>query len=166
MDDLSIVDLSTLDPIDRRLWLITKALETAPLTEALALAQAAEDFLSGRVQSTADRAQAPLPHIISKRSEALEGLSSLVSLDEVIRYLKECNEDDAAETGSAKELLSRANCNRANQGLPLFALLPDAPTQAKRQDEPERSKKVAPSRPPSARERAEWARRIVALPTV
>jgi hypothetical protein len=35
------------EPVRRRLWLINKALENAPLAEALALAQVAEAFLAG-----------------------------------------------------------------------------------------------------------------------
>jgi hypothetical protein len=165
MDDQPMYDLSMLDPIDRRLWLLTKGLETTSFSKALALAQTAEDFLAGRAQRTTERARACLPHVTLERSEALEGFSSLVSLDEVIRYLKECDEAVDAGTDNAEELLSRANRKRMNQGLPLFALLPGIPTQTKRQDKPEGMKKIAPPRPPSARERAEWARRVVALPT-
>jgi hypothetical protein len=36
------------DPARRRVWLLTKALEGAPLAEALAMAKAAEAFLTGR----------------------------------------------------------------------------------------------------------------------
>jgi hypothetical protein len=43
-----------LDPMGRCRWLLTKALEIAPLGEALALAQAAEDFISGTAARTGD----------------------------------------------------------------------------------------------------------------
>jgi len=93
--------------------------------------------------------QAPLLPLTPKRSEAFgRFFSSLVSLDEVIRYLKECDEAVDAETDNAEELLSRANRKRASQGLPLFTLLPGIPTQTKRRDKPERTKKVASPRPP------------------
>jgi|HubBroStandDraft_6_1064221.scaffolds.fasta_scaffold2296441_1 hypothetical protein len=51
----SVFDLSMMDPRSRRFWLFTKALENAPFAEALALAQAAEHFLSDKSQETADR---------------------------------------------------------------------------------------------------------------
>jgi hypothetical protein len=37
------------DPVRRRMWLLTKALEDAPLLEALAQANEAEAFLAERV---------------------------------------------------------------------------------------------------------------------
>jgi hypothetical protein len=44
------------EPPRRRWWLLSKALEAAPLDEALRLAQAAEDFLTGRPEgNSADR---------------------------------------------------------------------------------------------------------------
>ena len=49
-------DQLMLDPAYRRRWLLTKAMEIAPLGEALALAQAAEDFISGTAARTGDRA--------------------------------------------------------------------------------------------------------------
>ena len=172
MSSQSMFELSTLDdPTGRRRWLLTKALETAQLSEALALAQAAEDFLAGRAQRTAERAPEPSRQTAAilkapkeKRFGVLDGLSSLVSLDEVIRYLRQCNENIDAETDNAEELLARANLKRTDQGLPLFALLPGIPAQAKRQGKPERAKKVALPRPASARERAEWARHVISLP--
>jgi hypothetical protein len=186
MDGQSILDLSIMDPGRRRRWLFSKALENAPLAEALSLAQAAEDFLSRKAQETADRmpdqtpatgfelkpeplAETPLRTLVTpevrngKLSEALEGLSSLASMDDVIRYLRQCDEDVTAETDSADELLTRANRKRTSQGLPPFALLPVSPTQATRPDKPRQEKGLAPPRPPTARERAEWARRVVAL---
>jgi hypothetical protein len=178
MDGHPMLDALMLDPADRRRWLLTKALETASLTEALALAQAAEDFISGTVQETAHRTgvfeltpaalgRMPLqtliaPEVGNKRSEALEGLSSLASMDDVVRYLRQCEEGAVSETDNADELLARANRKRASQGLPPFALLPAVPAPATRPDKPDQPKKVP--RPPNARERAEWARRVVALP--
>lgn len=38
------------DPARRRMWLLNKALEKAPLGEALTLARRAEAFLAGRVE--------------------------------------------------------------------------------------------------------------------
>jgi hypothetical protein len=180
MDGHPMLDALMLEPADRRRWLLTKALETASLTEALALAQAAEDFISGTVQETAHRApksfepkpgaagRMPLqtvvtPEVASCSSKALEGLSSLVSIDDVGRYLKQRGED-VSETDNADELLARANRTRTCQGLPPFALLPAVPAPATRPDKPARPKKVAAPRPATARERAEWARRVVALP--
>jgi hypothetical protein len=179
MDSQLMLDLPTLDPIGRRNWLLTKALENAPLADALSLAQAVEDFLVGKAQGTADpaaelkpgvSAEIPLQTLTvpearnAKFSEALEGFSSLASVDEVMRYLSQCGEDVSAETANADELIVRANRKRTSQGLPPFALLPITPTRVTRQDKPAQAKKVAPPRPPSARERAEWARRVVALP--
>jgi hypothetical protein len=180
------------DPASRRRWLLTKALETAPLGEALALAQAAEDFISGMVAQAGDRApsgvmraptvgagveaeatQRKLLSVLPVRdnrppikndqpavmSEALTGLTSLAAIDDVILYLQ-LGGEVFAENESADELLVRANLKRTEQGLPPFALLPTPPTRAA--DKPE---KVPLPRPPSRRERAEWARSVVALPT-
>jgi hypothetical protein len=178
-------DPLTLNPADRRRWLLTKALEIAPLGEALALAQAADDFLSGAAVRTGDRtssevAQAPafgagpeaivtqpkpfsaLPvssHQPPSKAGGLVGLSSLASIDDVILYLRQ-HDEVFAEDESAEGLLLRANLKRTEQGLPPFALLPTPPSKAIPRDEPE---KVVLPRPPSGRERAEWARRVVAL---
>jgi hypothetical protein len=46
------------DPARRRFWLLIKALETAPLREALALAKGAEAFLTGRADASHERAAA------------------------------------------------------------------------------------------------------------
>jgi hypothetical protein len=172
MGGQSMFELSRLhDPTGRRRWLLVKALENTPFAEALALARAAEDFLAGRTQRPTGRAPEPARQTAAtpeplneKRFGVLDGLSSLVSLDEVVRYLRQCDENIDAETDNAEELLARANLERTNQGLPLFALLPGIPAQTKRQDKLEQAKKVALPRPPSARERAEWARRAIALP--
>jgi hypothetical protein len=182
MDGNPTLDTLMQDPADRRRWLLNKALETASLAEALALAQAAEDFISGTVQETVHHApkgfepksgvagRMPLqtvvtPEVASESAEVLEGLSSLlsslVSIEDVVRYLKQCGED-VSETDNADELLAGANHKRTIQGLPPFALLPPAP--AAQPAKPDREKKVAPPRLPTARERAEWARRAVALP--
>jgi hypothetical protein len=181
-----MLDLSMLDLAGRRGWLLTKALEHASLGEALSLAQAAEDFLAGKAQGTADRlpkqtstaGSEPKPGVSEKTlqtlaipavwndklAEAVEGLSSLVSMDDVVRYLRQCDEEVALEADNVDELLVRANHKRRSHGLPLFELLPAAPAQATRHDKPGRAERIAPPRPPSARERAEWARRVVALP--
>jgi hypothetical protein len=184
MDGQSTLDLHLLEPADRRRWLLTKALETASLAEALSLAQSAEDFLSGRASGTMDRLPEIMPAVVSnpkigvpaktpvqtpitpevRNPEALEGLSSLASIDDVVRYLQQCGEGTVLETDNAAELLARANCKRASQGLPAFALLRVDPAPATRAQKPDQPKKVAPPRPPNARERAEWARRVAALP--
>jgi hypothetical protein len=179
-------DEAMLDPASRRRWLFAKALEMAPLGEALALAQAAEDFISGTATRIADRtssevsrapsfgagpaAEAIRPSSLNTLSgkndqpliatDVLAGLSSLVSIDDVILYLGRGGEVFAADE-SADELLVRANFRRVEQGLPSFALLPTPPTKTVRQDKP---KKLTLPRPPSARARAEWARSILALP--
>jgi hypothetical protein len=48
------------DTTQRRIWLLTKALENAPLAEALILAQAAEDFVTTAADGTGDL---PFPNI-------------------------------------------------------------------------------------------------------
>jgi hypothetical protein len=162
----SVLDLSMMDPRSRRRWLFTTALENAPLAEALSLAQAAEHFLSDESQETAHRMPEQTPAAAFElKPEALEGLCSLVPMDAVIQYLRQCDEDVGSETDNTDELLARANRKRTSQGLLSFALLPVSPTQTTRSDKPpHQAKKAAPPRPPTARERAEWARRVVALP--
>jgi hypothetical protein len=182
-----------LDPAARRHWLLTKAMEAAPLGEALALAQAAEDFISGTAAQTGDRtpaeatgapsfgsgpeAEATRLRLLNalpvtnnqppikgdqplKMTEALAGLSSLASIDEVILYLQRGGEVIAADE-SVDGLLVRANLKRMEQGFPPFTLLPTPPAKAVRQDKPE---KVVLPRLPPRRERDEWARRVVASP--
>jgi hypothetical protein len=181
-----------LNPASRRRWLLTKALEIAPLGQALALAQAAEDFISGTAARTDDgtspevatsaptfgagpEAQAsPLGllgavpvsndqpvknHRPLVTSEALAGLNSIASIDDVILYLRRGGEV-FADNESADELLVRANLKRSEQGLPPFALLPTPPAKTVPRDRPE---KVVSPRPLSRRERADWARSVVAL---
>jgi hypothetical protein len=153
----SVFDLSMMDPRSRRFWLFTKALENAPLAEALSLAQAAEHFLSDKPQKTTAASEL--------KPEALEGLCSLVPMDAVIQYLKQCDEAVGSETDNSDELLARANRKRTSQGLLSFALSPVSPTQTTQPDKPpHQAKKAASRRPPTARERAEWAQRVVALP--
>jgi hypothetical protein len=176
------------DPAIRRRWLLTKALEIAPLGEALVMAQAAEDFISGTAAYIADRTaskvmQAPTfgsgpkheetRHQLSTDlvinawpmvgAEALAGLSSFVTIVDVTHYLRQRGEV-FTEHESADELLVRANLKRAEQKLPLFVLLPGVPpTKTAIRDKPDRTDKAAGPRLPTARERAEWTRRIVAL---
>jgi len=161
-----MLDLSMMDLQSRRCWLFAKALENAPFAKALLLAQATEDFLSDEFQETADRMpEQTQAAAFELKPEALEGLCSLVPMDDVIQYLRQCDEDGGSETDNADELLARANRKRTSQGLPPFALLPVSPTQSTRPDgPPQQAKKVVPFRRPMARERAEWARRVVALP--
>jgi len=184
MDGHPTVDALTLAPVERRRWLLAKALEHASLAEALSLVQAAEDFLSGNPQEAIDRSgpaptasftpqsgtleatplRTPTTFEMGNQShEALEGFTSLVSIDDVIRYLRQCDADVVSDTDHADALLARANYKRRSQGLPSFVLLPASSTQATRPATPARAKEVAPPRPPTARERAEWARRAVAL---
>lgn len=175
-----------LDPARRRRWLLTKALEIAPLTGALALAREAEDFLSGlsagdtnrtfpsptrtsRAEPEAERAEQKSVSALAithaqpmLTTEALVGLSSLVSIDDVIVYLQQAG-DVLAEDQSADELLARANLKRTEQRLPTFVLLPGVTKTAAIREKPARTEKVTAPRPPSARERAEWARRVIAV---
>jgi hypothetical protein len=46
------------DPARRRFWLLTKALESAPLRDALTLAKGAEAFLTGRGDASPEGAVA------------------------------------------------------------------------------------------------------------
>jgi hypothetical protein len=169
------------DPAARRHWLLTKALEIAPLGEALALAQAAEEFLSGTAARDANYTSSEVVHgtrpdlngtqpkLLNapavnndqppKSTPSLAGLSSLVSIDDAIRYLRQAGEV-VAEGESADRLLARANPKRIEQGLPPFALLPVAPTAPTPKAKPERA--TAP-RPLTAREREDYARSALAL---
>jgi hypothetical protein len=173
-------------PGDRRRWLLTKALEeNIPLAKALQLAQAAEEFLTGSASGiTASDWGSHLEVApsggeykeITVRPGGFDALSSIVSLDDLLRYLRQSGENVVPETGgkflvggcfteSAEELLVRANRKRREQGLPNFVLLSDA--NAGKAAEREKSAVVAkpgPKRPPSAAERAEWARRALDLP--
>jgi hypothetical protein len=188
-------DQLMLDPASRRRWLLAQAQEIAPLGEALALAQAAEEFISGTAASIGDRTSAEAKGIPNfgtgagpeaeatqlellntlsigsnqrpftndqplTTTETLDGLNSLVSLDDLIRYLREGGEV-FAEDESADTLLTRANLKRMEQRLPSFALLPTHSTKVTR---PDRAEKTAPPRPTLARARAEWAGSVFALP--
>jgi hypothetical protein len=170
-----------LDPTARRQWLLTKALEIAPLREALAWARAAEDFLSGAapryanrtssevVQGTQPNPNGTQPRLLSapavnndqpvELTLSLAGLSSLVTVDDVTQYLRQAGEV-VAEGESADRLLARANPRRMEQGLPPFALLPTTPTKPTPKAKPERA--TAP-RPLTARAREEYARSALAL---
>ena len=46
------------NPVGRRLWLLIKALEIAPLREALALAKGVEAFLAGHANASHETAAA------------------------------------------------------------------------------------------------------------
>jgi hypothetical protein len=166
MDGQLMLDLSMMDLQSRRCWLFAKALENAPFAKALLLAQATEDFLSDEFQETADRMpEQTQAAAFELKPEALEGLCSLVPMDAVIQYLKQCDEAVGSETDNSDELLARANRKRTSQGLLSFALSPVSPTQTTQPDKPpHQAKKAASRRPPTARERAEWAQRVVALP--
>jgi hypothetical protein len=51
------------DPARRRFWLLIKALESAPLREALALAKGTEAFLTGRAVVSQESAAAYRPTV-------------------------------------------------------------------------------------------------------
>jgi hypothetical protein len=177
------------DPASRRRWLLLKALETAPLKEALAMAQGAESFVSGVAAGNAKRAvfevtneaptleaapaverpewQPPSASMITNArpmvgAEAFAGLSSLASIEDVMAYLERDGEVFATDENT-NELLVRANLKRIKAGLPPFTLLPGAPTKTATQDKSPRIEKVTPPRPLTKQQRAEWARQVVAL---
>lgn len=177
-----------LDPVRRRSWLFAKALETTPLREALAFAEAAEAFITGATEDGFEVTSAPtfeLPHKAEKpqqqmlnwagrshqplaTTEDLSGLSSLVSIDDVVLYLSRGGSVPPEGTESADDLLTLANLKRAEQGLPSFALLPAAPSETVQRDKGNQAKDVAAARAPAvprplnARERNELARQLVA----
>jgi len=180
-----------LDPVRRRNWLFAKALETVPLSEALALAQAAEAFITATMEQSLGVTSAPpfeIPPTTDKppqravptfavqndqplaTTEALAELTSLASIDDVIRYLRQCGDVVLDETEGADELLALANLKRAEKGLPPFTLLPAAPGKAAQRGKADQAKNVAvpsPSAAPrslNARERAELARNVIAMP--
>ena len=99
-------------------------------------------------------------------TEALAGLTSLASIDDVILYLRRHGDVALAETESADELLARANLKRAEHGLPPFALFPTAPQGAAQQDKVKNVTAPRPAVPPplNARARAALAQRLISLP--
>jgi hypothetical protein len=160
------------------------------MSEALAFAEAAEAFITGTMEQSLEVTPAPPFEIPPKPEkpqqktgptlaaqnnrplvtiEVLAGLTSLVSIEDVILYLQQGGGVAPAETGSADELLARANLKRAEQGLPPFTLLPASPSQTAQQGMADRAKNVtalrppAAPRPPNARERAELARHVIAM---
>src|SRR6185312_12460303 len=89
------------DPSYRRHWLLTKALEeNVPLAKALQLAQAAEEFLLGTASRTAasdwlHQSEAVPSHEnkeITTTPGAFDTLSSLVSIEDLVRYLGQSGE--------------------------------------------------------------------------
>jgi hypothetical protein len=183
---MSETDVLLNDPGYRRRWLLTKALEeNFSLAQALQLAQAAEEFLMGVAPHTTASDWMRQPEAMAAGEEndeivttagAFDAFSSVVSIGDVVRYLEQRGETVLPETGgkflvdgcfseNAEGLLARANRLRTRQGLPLFALLPGADiTKAGERDKPAATEKVVVKRPPSAREREEWARQAIALP--
>lgn len=179
-------DILLNDPGYRRRWLLSKALEGGvPLAKALQLAQAAEEFLMGTASRTTPSdwlKQLEGVRPIEERKEltsapgTFDALSSVVSIDDVVRYLGESGETVVPETGdkflingssseNVDELVTRANRIRTQQGLPRFALLSRASSdKTVERDKPAPAGKAASKRPPSARERAEWARQVLAFP--
>jgi hypothetical protein len=178
-----------LDPVRRRNWLFAKASETAPLSEALALARAAESFITGTAEHSlevlspptfklspkAEKPQEQVPNLATQNcqplatTEPLAGLTSLVSIDQVIGYLRQGGDVVLAESESADELLARANTKRTDQGLPPFALSPSSPRESAQHDKADQAKTVtaprlaAAPRPLNARERAALAREMIGL---
>lgn len=178
-----------LDPVRRRNWLFAKALETAPMSDALAFAEAAEAFITGTMEQSLmeqslEVTSAPSFEILPKidkpqhrtvltfaaqnnqplaTAEALAGLTSLVSIEDVILYLQQDGGVAPAETESADELLALANLKRAKKGLPPFTLFPASPSETARQGKADQAKNVTAPRPPNARERAELARHVIAM---
>jgi hypothetical protein len=168
-----------LDPMRRRNWLFAKALETAPLNEALAFAEAAEAFITGTMEQSLEVTSASpfemppktdkpqqksVPTFTARDNQplgttgVLTGLTSLVSIEDVVLYLRQGGGVAPAKTESADELLARANGNRAGQGLPPFTLFLASPSETAEQGKAVRAKNVtaprlsAAPRPPCARE--------------
>jgi hypothetical protein len=183
---MSDTDVLLKDPIYRRRWLLMKALEeNVSLAQALQLAQAAEEFLidttSGITSSDWIHPSDAMPahdlsnEITSATTDAFDAHSSVVSIDDVVRFLEQHGESvpdtdgkfltDGRLNDAAEQLLARANRVRMQQGLPRFALLPGAEIGAVgERDKSAPTGRVAPKRPLSARERAEWARQVIELP--
>jgi hypothetical protein len=183
---MSEADVLLNDPGYRRRWLLSKALEGGiPLDKALQLAQAAEEFIMGAASraTAADwLSQLAATQPIEERKEtvtgagAFDGLSSIVTIDDVVRYLKDSGETIVPETGdkflvngcsteNVDGLLDRANRKRTRERLPRFALLQRPSTdKTVARDKSATAEKAIVKRPPSARERAEWARQAVVLP--
>jgi hypothetical protein len=161
------------------------------MNEALAFAEAAEAFITGTMEQSLEVMSAPPFEIPLKTdkslqitvptfaaqdnrplatTEALAGLMSLVSIEDVILYLQESGGVTPAETESADELLARANLKRAEQGLPPFTLFPASRSETAQHGMADKAKNVtalrppAAPRPPNARERAELARHVIAMP--
>jgi hypothetical protein len=140
------------------------------LSEALALAQAAEAFITGTTEQSLEATSAPtfeLPPKTEKpqqemssfaaqseqplaTTEALAGFSSLASIDDVILYLRQAGAVVLAESESADVLLARANLKRTEQGLPPFALLPASPGETAQQGKADQAKDVEAARSPAA----------------
>jgi hypothetical protein len=99
----------------------------------------------------------------------LVGLTSLVSIDQVIGYLRQGGDIVFAKSESTDELLARANLKRTEQGLPPFAFSPTSPSETVQQDKVDQVEKVAAARPAAAprplnaRERAALARDMIGL---
>jgi hypothetical protein len=170
----------------RRRWLFTKALEeSVPLAAALELAQAAEEFLMGAAACITaeglteedEATRTSDDREIAVAIGAVDTLSSVVSIDELVRYLEKAGETVVPQSGgkflidgcsseNAEGLRGRANRIRARQGLPRFELIPSddtGPTGEREKSGP--AQKLVAKRPPTARERADWARQVMALPT-
>jgi hypothetical protein len=113
---------------------------------------------------------------VATKPGALDGLSSVVTMDDVVRYIRNGGETVVLETGgkflingcsteNAEGLLARANRMRTRERLPRFELLPGPNTdKAVTRHKSATPGTAAVRRPPSARERAEWARQALVLP--
>ena len=173
------------DPHNRRCWLLIKALEeNVSLGQALQLAQAADEFLMGtvprvagfeRIHQSKATPESDVHNEITTEPGAFDAFSSVASVDDILRYLRQCGEivpendgkflDDCVSE-NAGELLARANRVRTQEGLPHFTFIPSV--DILKVDDRGKSAptgKVASKRPPSARERAQWARQVVGLPS-
>jgi len=169
-------------PGRRRVWLLSKALECRALSEALELAKIAERFICGDGSLGADgNAEADANAENVPAVSRIGSLAVLASVEEVVRYLKSGDApfDETASEGplsaqSHDDLLALANQRRLCHHLPPFQLWSTAGPEIKGESQVRGDSAVTPPlqrkarnsgkvRAPSGRERAAWARRVVAL---
>jgi hypothetical protein len=182
-----------LDPASRRHWLLTKAMEVAPLGEALALAQAAEDFISGTAAQTGDRTSAEaigattfgsgpeaeatqrillsaLP--VANNQPPIRGEQPLKMTEALAGLSSLAAIDDVIlYLRQGGEVIGEDESAdgllvRANLKRMEQGLPPFAllPARPTKTVRQDKPEKVTPPRLPSRRERDEWARRVVASP--
>jgi hypothetical protein len=170
-------------PERRRVWLLSKALECRALSEALELAKVAERFICGDRSLGADgNAEADANAESVTAVSRIGSLAVLASVEEVVRYLKSgdapfdetTSEDGPLSAQSHEDLLALANQRRLCHHLPPFQLWSTAGPEIKGESQVSGDPAVTPPlrrkagnsgkvRAPSGRERAAWARRVVAL---